>query len=318
MSPIIPIHDSSQLNGSDQAVQRDLRVMGCTSFIVVHGGTSAMLDAAELRLRELESWWSRFLDDSDITRANRAAGHPTVVNGDTLAVVSRALDAWRQTDGRFDITVLPSLLQHGYTHSTVTQVAAPRLAATRVGTSAFIGVDYDASTLTVPFHSAIDLGGIGKGFAADIVAEELIEAGATGAVVNVGGDLVVLGVPSDDASWYVGIEDPRDPPNLVATLRMQSGGLATSGTTIRRWTGADGSEQHHVIDPLSGHPSTSGLITATVLAADAATAEAFATAAMMLPGAEAVAMLDAVRLAGLAVDRDGTVFSTSTLKDFTV
>lgn len=299
------------------SLQRDLRVMGCTSYIVVHGGTAEMLDAAEHRLRELETWWSRFLDDSDITRANRAAGRPTVVHADTLAVVSRALDAWRQTDGRFDITVLPALLQHGYTHSTVTHRAAPQLAAARVGTSAFIGVDYDASTLTVPFNSAIDLGGIGKGFAADIVAEELIEAGATGAVVNVGGDLVVLGVPSDDASWYVGVEDPRDPPNLVATLRMQSGGLATSGTTIRRWTGADGTEAHHVIDPSDGRPSSAGVISATVLAADAATAEVYATAAMMLPGSEAMAMLDAVLLAGLAVDRDGVVFTTATLSAFT-
>lgn len=304
-------------HAGEHTLQRDLRVMGCTSYIVVHGGTVEMLDAAERRLRELEAWWSRFLDDSDITRANRAAGRPTVVHPDTLAVVSRALDAWRQTDGRFDITVLPSLLQHGYTHSTVTHRAAPPLAGARVGTSAFVGVDYDASTITVPFESAIDLGGIGKGFAADIVAEELLEAGATGAVVNVGGDLVVLGVPSDDASWYVGIEDPRDPPNLVATLRLQSGGLATSGTTIRRWTDADGIELHHVIDPASGRPSAAGVVSATVLAADAATAEAFATAAMMLPGTEAMAMLDAVHLAGLAVDRDGLVFTTATLSAFT-
>jgi len=277
-----------------------------------------MLDQAEARLRELESWWSRFQPSSDITRANLANGEPVEVHPDTLAVVSRALDAWRQTDGRFDITVLPALLAHGYTHSTVTHAAAPSIPGMRVGMSAMVRVDYEASTLTVPVLSAIDLGGIGKGMAADIVAEELVEAGATGALVNVGGDLAVQGVPLNDAAWFLGIEDPRKPPHHVAMLRLQAGGIATSGTTIRRWVTNSGADAHHLIDPEHGTPSTSGVVTATVLAADAATAEAFSTAAMMLPGEEAMAMLERVHLAGLAVDDQGTVFTTTTLKDFTI
>jgi thiamine biosynthesis lipoprotein len=297
-------------------LQRDLRVMGGRAHIVVHGGSDALLDQAEARLRELESWWSRFRDDSDITIANRACGRPVRVHGDTLAVVARALDAWRQTDGRFDITTLPALLTTGYTHSAVDHSPAPPVPGARIGLSAMVQIDYEASTLTVPATTAIDLGGIGKGFAADIVAEELIEAGATGALVNLGGDLTVLGTPSDDTSWYLGIEDPRNPPQHVALLRLHTGGMATSGTTIRRWARADGSTAHHLIDPAHGSPSAAGVVTATVLAADAATAEAFATAAMMLPGPEAMAMLDSVQLAGLAVDSSGHVFETTTLKDF--
>jgi thiamine biosynthesis lipoprotein len=296
--------------------QRDFRVMGCASYLVIHGGDPALLDIAEARLRELESLWSRFRDDSDITRANVAAGMSTVVHEDTLAVVSRALDAWKQTAGRFDITMLPALVHAGYTHSTVDHSAAPAVPGSRVGMSGWIHVDYAASTLTVPAGAAIDLGGIGKGFAADIVAEETIEAGATGVIVNVGGDLRVLGTPGDDTSWYLGVEDPHHVPDHLAFLRMVDGGVATSGTTIRHWTTPDGRSAHHLIDPRSGLPSTTRLLTATVIAADAATAEAFATAAMMLPGAEAIALLDEVHLAGLAVDADGTVFRTATLKDF--
>ena len=89
-----------------------------------------------------------------------------------------------------------------------------------------------------------------------------------------------------------------------------------SGTTIRKWTQADGTAAHHLIDPDRAAPTVAGIVTATVIAADAATAEAFATAAMMLPGAEAMAMLERVQLAGLAVDDQGCVFETSTLKDF--
>jgi thiamine biosynthesis lipoprotein len=299
-------------------VERAFRVMGNLSYLVIHGGSEELLDRAEARLRELESLWSRFLPNSDITRANRAAGTPVPVHEDTLAVVGRALDAWRQTNGRFDITVLPALLATGYTHSLVDESVAPLVPGRRIGMSAWVQVDYDAGTLTVPATSAIDLGGIGKGFAADIVAEEAIEAGATGVLVNVGGDIAVMGEPSDDVSWYLGIEHPLDPPHHVARLRVEVGGAATSGTSFKRFTNAEGHTAHHLIDPARGAPSSTHTIAATVLASDGATAESFATAAMMVDAAEAIELLDGLGLAGLLVVDDGQVFRTSTLKDFEV
>jgi thiamine biosynthesis lipoprotein len=300
-----------------EPLSREFRVMGCETHVVVHGGDEHLLDLAEARLRELEALWSRFIDTSDVTRANQQAGQPVHVHDDTLAVVSRSLDAWRQTNGRFDITTLPALLHHGYTHSAVDQsIAAPVVPGRRVGMSAWVQVDYTHRTLTVPATSAIDLGGIGKGFAADIVAEELVEAGALGAVVNVGGDVRVIGRPTEDTSWYLGIEDPRHAPDHLAFIRLEDGGVATSGTTVRNWTTADGTTAHHLIDPVTGHPVADASLSATVLAADAATAESFATAAMMLPAPDAIAMLDAVHLAGLVVDHHGAVHRTRTMQDF--
>ena len=297
-------------------LERALKVMGSRAVIVVHGGTEAMLDSAEERLHQLESLWSRFRQDSDVTRANRAAGTPVVVHEDTLAIVRRAVDGWQQTTGRFDITTLPALLAAGYTHSTVDDSPAPQLAATRGGVCGLVRLDYAESTITVPEGAAIDLGGIGKGFAADIVAEELIEAGATGALVNLGGDITALGTPSDNNIWVLGIEDPRHAPDHVAVFRLEHGGVATSGTTVRHWTNSDGTRAHHVIDPATALPAAHGITTATVIANDTATAEVFATAAMMLSGDDAVAMLEGVKLAGLVVTDDGRVLRTATLKDF--
>ena len=299
-----------------EPLERHLRVMGSAAHLVVHGGSDELLDHAEQRLRQLEEWWSRFLPDSDITRANQADGEPVWVHEDTLAVVARALDAWRQTAGRFDITVLPALVDAGYTHSVITQAAAPEVRGHRVGQSALVGVDYDAGTLTVPATTAIDLGGIGKGMAADIVAEELMELGAHGVIVNVGGDLAVLGRPLGDTSWYLGIEDPLRAPEHLAFIHLEQGGVATSGTTVRRWSTPDGEIAHHLIDPQSSAPSPTTILTVTVIAGDAATAEAFATAAMMVDGPAAIALLHEVGLAGLAIDADGTVHRTLTMKDF--
>ena len=298
--------------------RRDLKAMGGRAHVVVHGAPASAIDIAEQRLHQLERWWSRFVDDSDITRANREAGSPVAVHPDTLAVVARAQLAWRQTDGRFDVTTLPALLDAGYTHSVLTHTIAPRTPARSIGLSAFVAVDYEAGTLTVPLGGAIDLGGIGKGFAADIVAEELVEAGAAGALVNLGGDLAAVGSPVDAPSWHLGIDDPRAPGTHVATLRIATGGLATSGTTVRRWVTSDGTDAHHLIDPATGRPSTNGVLTATVLAADAATAEVYATSAMMLSPTTAIAMLDRCGLAGLVVADDHTVLTTSSFEAFRV
>ena len=187
-----------------------------------------------------------------------------------------------------------------------------------MGLCGHIELDFARGTLTVPADAALDLGGIGKGFAADIVAEDLIIDGAVGALVNIGGDLVALGHPVDGDSWHLGIENPLDPPTHLACLRVGSAGVATSGTTVRNWIAPGGERAHHLIDPLTAKPSHAGLSTVTVIAGDAATAEVFATAAMMLGGPEAMAMLERNGLAGLGVGDDGAVHRTSTLAMFEV
>ena len=313
MSPI-DVAPRPRLHG--EPLQVSFRAMGCAASVVVHGGRPDMLVTAERRIREFEALWSRFIDDSDITVANRHAGQAVHVHEDTLAVVARAIEGCRQTAGSFDITMLPRLIDQGYTHSVVTKAPAPTVSATRVGTSAEIVVDFARSTLTVPVGAALDLGGIGKGFAADVVAEDLVADGAMGALVNIGGDLAVYGEPGVGESWYLGIEDPLDRPNHLACLRLGAGGVATSGTTLRKWVAPDGSEAHHIIDPTTAEPSRGGLSTVTVIAGDAATAEIFAKAAMMLDGPCAMAMLAAAGLAGLGVGDDGVVHRSETLASF--
>ena len=311
---------------------RSFRVMGSPANVTLTSvsawaGVSAnvLLDLAEARLRELEQHWSRFLPDSDITRANLAAGSPVTVHSDTLDVVARAVEAWKQTGGLFDVTVLPALLHHGYRasrdsgsrdsaaeHRTIT----PAITAQLIGVTGSIVIDRGRSTLTVPAGGAIDLGGIGKGFAADRVSVELIRAGASGVMIDIGGDLVVRGIPASGDRWLVGVEDPVDPPHLVSSLALVIGGVATSGTTVQRWTSPTGQTVHHLIDPATANPSTTSLLTATVLASDAATAEVFATAAMMHDGPAAIEMLDSVGLAGLLVARDGATLRTRSLRSF--
>ena len=297
-------------------LEKSFQVMASQSFLQLHGASEEQAQWAIDRLRELERQWSRFLPDSDITRANQAAGTPVSVQPDTLAVVARGIEGWRQTNGLFDLTMLPAVVDIGYSASVLDHSSAPSVPGRVVGLTSFIGIDYDAGTLTVPAGSAIDLGGIGKGMAADIVAEELIEQGVAGVAVNLGGDMVALGTPSNDSSWFVGVADPFDPKDQLMQLRLDCGGLATSGTTVRTFTGIDGSLRHHIVNPTTGRSSSTELVAATVLASDAATAEIFATAAMMGSAVAAVELVESVGLAGVFVRDNGDVVVTSTLKDF--
>jgi thiamine biosynthesis lipoprotein len=240
------------------------------------------------------------------------------VHPDTICAVVKAIDSWHRTGGRFDVTARPTT--HDGTGHTISATLVPPAPGCRVGTSAPVMVDPARSTITVPAGSAIDLGGLDKGLAADLVADELLAAGATGVLVNVGGDLTVRGVPDDDTSWCLGVDVPSPGSQHTVLVRLVSGGIATSGTPVRRWL-ADGVVRHHPtygIDPAAGDRAGVGTLAATVLAVDAATADVFATAAMLLTPVEAVAMLEELGVAGLIVAIDGSVHRTSTLRPFLV
>ena len=127
----------------------------------------------------------------------------------------------------------------------------------------------------------LDPGGIGKGLAADLVVASLLAKGAEGVLVSLGGDLAAAGTSPTTDGWLVDIEDPLDTERVVRTVTISGGGVATSSTTIRRWSAPDGGIHHHVIDPRTGRPSTTDLAAVTVVAPCGWQAEAAATALLL-------------------------------------
>lgn len=153
----------------------------------------------------------------------------------------------------------------------------------------------------------LDLAGVAKGWTADRVADLLAAAGPC--LVDAGGDLAARGAPADLGGWPVAVADPLRPDADVALVLLRDGGIATSGTDVRRWRRGD-SEQHHLIDPRTGRPSRSDVLAATVIARTAADADAHAKAALLLGVRRGLAYLADKSLAGLLVRRDGRVFTT--------
>src|SRR5579864_5077242 len=196
--------------------------MGTTCRVAVVGGDEALLDKAERRVEELESRWSRFRDDSEITRLNQRSGRPTALSEDAYLLVDHAVAAWKLTGGRYDPTVLHAIEAAGYAESfEKVQAEQPARHDPHVAAPGCSGVVLDPllHVVTLPPGVGFDPGGIGKGLAADLVVDMLLDEGADGACVDLGGDGRIAGAPPEDG-WRIGVGNPYDQDSLLAVLGL--------------------------------------------------------------------------------------------------
>jgi FAD:protein FMN transferase len=299
-------------------VEERFRAMGSDIHLIVVDGSRDLVAIARGRIGVLESRWSRFLPDSEICALNASSGRPVEVSDDTRLLVEHAVDAWRLTGGGFDPTLLDALRQAGYDRSFDTfdhdarigSSAIPSLDVTRPGCTDIV---FDGSAITLPAGMGFDPGGIGKGLAADLVAAELIAAGAAGVCVNMGGDLRVRGRSPSGSGWTLAIEHPLC-STPVALVGLWDGAVATSSVLRRVWA-VDGERRHHLIDPATGQPSTSDLAVVSVVTGDAWIAEVLAKA-LLLRGAERAFDLLDTSSAALTVDHAGRVTASPGLAAF--
>lgn len=288
--------------------------MGTDFHLVVIDASPLLIDRLEGHLHQLEARWSRFRETSEISALNREPDRFQIVGHETITLISRGIQAWRLTGGASDPTVLDALVAAGYDRSFTElgprrHVGAPQ----RSPGCDHIEVDPELRMVRLGAGVRFDPGGIGKGLAADLLVEIALEAGAAGALVNIGGDLVCRGVAPTDDGWMVDITEPCVTDGPVALVGLTSGAVATSTTEKRRWTTTDGA-RHHIIDPATGRSST-GPKLVSVIAAEGWYAEAVATQLMVSIDRSAV---DVERAAALVIERDGTVTSVGAFDSFVV
>ena len=292
------------------------RGMGSTVVVEITDGTPGHLMLARDRLSFLEARWSRFRSHSDLSRLNAAQGEPTVVDPATLTLLEAMVRAYILTDGSFDPTLLSPLVRLGYAASVHDGSAVTELphGAQHRGFIKGLSVDVDALTARLPPGTMVDAGGIGKGLAADMVAELLMANGVAGAMVCVGGDVRVMGEPPDPDGWRVPVDGPFDPEQHIDTVLLPAGGLGSSGTLRRSWLAADGSFAHHVLDPANGQPLPGGFdspVHAVVIAATAVEAEMHATMAIVRGAPSALPRLQSDGLAARLVYGTGRAYTNA-------
>lgn len=290
--------------------------MGTDVHVVVHGPV-ALVELAREAIDDLEQRWSRFLPHSEISEVNRRAGSWVAVSPATVELVSRALEGWRVTDGAYDPTVLGDVIRAGYDRSfddLVDLAAAPASDLHR--DAAGIAVDREANAVHVPTGVGFDPGGVGKGLAADLVADQISAEGAAGVLVNIGGDLRAVGYGPGGDDWTVDL-DPADTGLPLARVALHQGGLATSTVLRRRWR-VGGRPAHHVIDPRTGAPADTGVVAATVLARCAWQAEVLAKAALTRPLDDARDLVASQGADAVLVDEVGTLHPTAGFERFAI
>lgn len=257
----------------------------------------------------LERLWSRFDPSSALSQLNRRAGRWVIVPPLLYLAVERALAGARLTGGAFDPTILPALIAAGYGRSFELGPTEPGPA---VPAGRWRGVRLAAGAVFLPLGVALDLGGIGKGLAVDLVLRRLRRSQPNSSLmVNAGGDLS-LWVREGDAPWVVEVADPFEPDRVLATVSLRRGAVATSSILGRRW----GADRHHIIDPGTGMPANSGLVAATVFAPTAALADVLAKASVVLGAERALRLLTSRGCHGLLVTADRDVILTPGLEEF--
>ncbi len=261
-------------------------------------------------LDEVDIAYSRFRDDSELSRLNASPGRPVRVSPLLATAIDAAQRAARLTDGAVDPTIGHAIRVAGYDDdfSRVADQGRPvNLRAWRVPGWQAIRFDRRSRTVLVPAGVELDLGSTGKALAADLAARAaLAAAGAGGVLVGLGGDIATAGTPPS-GGWRIHIaEDSRVAPDADGeVICVPAGGVATSSTTVRRWTRGT-AVLHHIIDPQTSLPATGPFRTVTVVAATCLDANIASTAAIVR-GEAAIDWLLSWRLPARLVENDGTI-----------
>ena len=270
----------------------------------------ALLDA---EIRAIDESCSRFRADSELSVLNAARGRKRRVSPRFLEALDVALRAARITDGLVDPTVGTAMRVLGYDRdfAGVDRDGPPlRVSVANVPGWQTIEVDRADSTVRVPAGVELDFGATAKALCADRAARAIGEATGTGVLVSLGGD-IAIGGPVREAGWAVLIADDHaaGPDSPGPRIAVRSGGVATSGTTVRRWQ-RGGVTLHHVVDPRTGRPTSRRWRTVSVAAASCVDANIASTAALV-SDADAPRWLAARALPARLVGADGRVVTVA-------
>lgn len=270
---------------------------------------AAVNAAIERELALVDRLLSGWRPDSEVARLNgHRAPAPFPLSPETLEVLVEAERVAVATDGAFDVTVGPLVAANGFgSHPAARPPSASELAALRrrVGWR-LLALDPIQGTATKGHPELeVDLDGIAPGYAVDRIAAALEELGLLDYLVEIGGEVRASGRSAEDEVWRVGIERPvAEPGELVTSVPLDGMAAATSGD-YRSFRLVDGARLTHILDPRSGLPLAHALASATVLHERCMTADALATALMVLGPEEALVLAEREGLAVLLLVRDG-------------
>lgn len=286
--------------------------------ITLYGTDDEELAKRALNLcSEYEQIFSRTIPDSDLSRLN-ASGEITSANEDLFELIDIGLYYGGLTDGALDITVEP-LVSLWDIMGDSPHVPDARQIEEKISLVNYENVilDHQNRTITLENQASLDLGAIAKGYIADKIREFLIENGVTHGIISLGGNVLCINNKPDGSDFIIGIQKPFDEAAAtVLTLKINNMSIVTSGTYERYFT-ENNHIYHHIIDPGTGYPSESGLISVTILSEDSVVGDCLSTACLIMGKDNARKLLDSIDgVYGILIDEQMNIIYSEGAAEF--
>ncbi len=283
------------------------------------------IEAGFAEIKKLGTLINYYSDTSELSEINRSAGmKPVRVSKETLELINIAVHTSEITNGAFDPSIAPVIKIWDFSR----QNKQPSVPEGNSITNAKKLVDFEkiqindiASEVYLEKKGMeIDLGGIAKGYAADKAVDAIKIKGITSALVAIAGDIRGFGLSTSGKAWNVGIQDPRpetesEKPweDIIASLRLEDRAISTSGD-YQRFFFQNGKRYHHILDPETGYPADTDLISATVIAPDGYVADGLSTAVFVLGAEKGLALINKLGLDAVLVDANRKIQVTENIK----
>lgn len=277
----LPLSGCSTEGKTEEEHTAGVFAMGTYMTLTAYGEPAEeALTFSKDRIKELESLWSVTDENSDIYKLNHNGGIPTEIHEETAEILRFALDMANQTKGALEPTISPVVTAWGFISGECHIPTEDEL------TDLLHNVGYgkvllEENFVTLPDGMQLDLGAVGKGYTGDILSGLLKEQGVTSALLDIGGNIQMIGRKPDGSRWRLGIQNPFGEGSL-GVLESEDGAVVTSGNYERYFMGDDGKQYGHIIDPFTGKPAESGLASVSIIAKEGKLCDALSTAVYVM------------------------------------
>lgn len=267
---------------SENAVTKDVFAMDTYMSLTAFGEEAEYaVDSAISYIEEMDALLSTGLETSEVSQLNSTGAW--TLSSDSAAIMKYAIEICNDTDGAFQPLLYPIMEAWGFPDKEYRVPETSELERLLTLTD-LSKMHFDPSTGSVFFDLTgmkIDFGGIAKGYISSQIKEIFASCGVTSGMVNLGGNVQVIGTKTDGSPWRVGVQNPDSDGDYLGILDIQDKAIITSGG-YERYFEQDGEVYHHIIDPATGYPAQSGLVSVTIVSEDGTLADGLSTALFVM------------------------------------
>ncbi len=276
------------------SASQDIFAMDTYMTVTAYGEKcTEAVQAAVDEINRLDDLWSVGNSESEISILNENGS--VILSDETYTVVKEALELYDSTGGLFDITVYPLMVEWGFTTEDYKVPTDEKIKELLKLTGIDkISLDDETHQITLETGTQIDLGGIAKGYTSAKIMDIFSEYGIVSGLVSLGGNVQLYGTKVDGSDWRVGVENPDNTIKALSTsdyigvVQISDKALITSGGYQRYFIDENGEKHHHIIDPRTGSPSNSGLISVTIVSDDGLLADGLSTSLFIMGKDDAI------------------------------